>query len=81
MCISNAGSFPAFQMISTKHDAVIITYFLLEILRSAAPIPRMVVCGFAQAMLIAIVRAFANTTDLRSYMQTCFELIVLNKTA
>jgi len=64
-------------MTSCKHDAALITYFLLEILRSGAPIPRIAVCDFSKAILIALSRAFARSADLSDYLQTCYNIIIL----
>jgi len=54
MCITSKGSFPAFQMISAKQHASQISFFLLEILRSGAPIPPLVVSDFGKAILLAV---------------------------
>lgn len=75
MCVSEFGNFPAFQMVSAKQDASIISYFLSEIVRDGAPIPRIVVTDFGKAILIAVARTFANCLDLRHYMQICYEII------
>lgn len=39
MTVDSSGSIPTFQMISTAQNAVMISYFLLEIVRSGAPVP------------------------------------------
>lgn len=75
VCVSKVGNFPAFQMVSAKQDASIISYFLSEIIRNGAPTPRIVVSDFGKAILIAAARAFANCTDLQHYMQMCYNLI------
>lgn len=82
MCVSELGNFPAFQMVSAKQDAFIISYFLSEILRDDVPIPRIidfnkvtVVTDFNKAILIAVARTFANCLDLHYYMQICYEII------
>jgi len=63
-------------MTSCKHDAALITYFLLEMLRSGAPIPRIAVCDFSKAILIALSRAFAKSADLSDYFQTCYNILL-----
>lgn len=69
-------SVPVFQMISCKHDAALITYFLLEILRSFDTTN----CSlrfFSKAILIALSRAFARSADLADYMQSCYNILIL----
>lgn len=78
--VSSRGNFPVFQMISSKHDAAIITYFLLEIVRAGAPLPKMIVSDFGRAILIAVARAFSNCGDLHSYLRICYDIVVLGKT-
>jgi len=63
-------------MTSCKH-AALITYFLLEILRSGAPIPRIAVCNFSKAILIALSRVFARSADLSDYLQICYNILIL----
>lgn len=77
VCFNGVESVPIFQMISSKHDAALITYFLLEILRSGASIPRVAVCDFSNAILIALSRAFARSADLTDYMQSCYNILIL----
>lgn len=74
MCVSELGNFPVFQ-VSTKQDASTISYFLSEIVRADAPIPRIVVTDFGKAILITIARIFANCIDLNHYMQICYNII------
>jgi len=76
ICVSEKESIPVFQMTSCKHDAALITYFLLEILSSGAPIPRIAVCDFSKAILIALSRAFARSADLSDYLQTCYNILI-----
>ncbi|EFN66884.1 120.7 kDa protein in NOF-FB transposable element, partial [Camponotus floridanus] len=75
VCVSELGNFPAFQMISAKQDASMISYFLSEIIRDGAPIPKIVVTDFGKAILIAIAHIFANCIDLRHYLQICYNII------
>lgn len=75
VCVSELGNFPVFQMVSAKQDASLISYFLSEIVRDGAPIPRIVVTDFEKAILIAIARIFANCIDLRHYLQICYNII------
>lgn len=77
VCSNGTISIPVFQMTSCKHDAALITFFLLEILRSGASIPRIAVCDFSKAILIALSRVFARSADLSDYMQTCYNILIL----
>lgn len=75
MSVSTTGSVPVFQMLSAEQDTVAITSWLLKIVSSGIPIPRMVVCDFSQALLISISKAFAHKRDLHDYMQTCYDIV------
>ncbi|CAL1677483.1 unnamed protein product [Lasius platythorax] len=76
VCVSEFSNFPAFQMISAKQDAsIIISYFLSEIVRNGAPIPKIVVTDFGKAILIAVARIFGNCIDLNHYMQICYKIL------
>jgi len=66
----NKRGIPIFQMISTKQDAALLTYFLLEIRRADATIPSIVVIDNSRAMLAALARAFSNCADLKHYLQS-----------
>lgn len=70
---------PVFQMLSTKHDAALLTYFLLEIRRAGATVPSVVVTDYSRALLVALARAFADCADLKHYLQCCYDIIVKNK--
>lgn len=50
MQVNTNGNFPVFQMISSKQDAALISYFLAEIVRNGSPIPRIVVSDFCKAI-------------------------------
>lgn len=75
ICVTNKGSFPVFQMISSKQHASQISFFLLEILRSGAPIPPLVVSNFGKAILVAVARIFGNCRDLQNYLEICYNII------
>lgn len=77
ICVTTDVSFPEFQMLSMRQDAVIITMFFSDLLRLGAPKPRLIVCDFSRAILIAIVRTFADCSDLSHYMQRCYNFSVL----
>lgn len=52
-----------------------IKTWLLKVLSDGVSIPRMVVCDFSHALLIAILIAIARKIDLRDYMQCCFDIL------
>lgn len=76
---TETNSTPVFQMVSTKQDAAIITYFFLSILTDGAPSPRMIVIGFSKALLMAVSKAFANCADTRDYLQVLYDIVILQK--
>jgi len=73
--VTETTSNPVFQMVSTKQDASTITYFFLSILADGAPSPRMIVIDFSKALLMAVVKAFANCAD--TYILICKFYITL----
>lgn len=60
MYIDNDGSIPVFQMVSADHKSMHIAYFLRKIIAKGNEAPRMVVCDFGWAILIAVAEIFAN---------------------
>lgn len=77
--VTETTSTPVFQMVSTKQDASMIVYFLIAILADGAPLPRMVVTDFSKALLMAVSKAFANCADTCSYVQTLYDIVILEK--
>lgn len=77
----NKRGIPIFQMISTKQDAALLTYFLLEIRRVGAPIPSIVVVDHSRAMLTALARAFSNCSNLKHYLECCYDIVIQKKKA
>lgn len=43
---------PVFQMISTKQDASLLTYYLLEIRRAGTTVPSVIITDFSRAILL-----------------------------
>lgn len=70
---------PVFQMISTKQDAALLTYFLLEIRRAGAAVPSVTITDFSRAILVALARAFADCADLKNYLERCYDVVMKNK--
>lgn len=62
---------PVCQMLSEKHDANSITYWLNEWRRSGAPVPNEIVVDNSAALKSAVARVFAGT-DLKTYLNQCF---------
>lgn len=67
-------SISVFQMVSSKQDASLITYFLFKIIRSGARVLRIATSDFGRAILVALARVFANYADLKHYLQICFQI-------
>lgn len=63
---------PLFQMLSEKHDANIIQYWLGEWLCSGGIIPHEVITNFSFALLNAVARAF-NNCNLSDYVKLCLK--------
>jgi len=76
MSVTSHRSMPVFQMLSAEHDTVAITTWLLKILSCNIPRPRMVVCDFSHAILTSVSKVFADKSNLREYMQTCFDIVM-----
>lgn len=66
-------------MLSTKHDAALLTYFLLEIRRAGATALSVVVTNYSRALLVALVCVFSDCADLKHYLQCCYDITVKNK--
>lgn len=75
MYVSNDGSIPVFQMVSADHKAMHIAYFLQKIISAGNEPPRMVVCDFGWAILIAVAQIFGKCIDLRHYLKKCFNIV------
>lgn len=75
----NDKIFPLFQMISGKHDANTLYYWIREWLRSGAKIPKEVITDYSMALLIASSLAF-NQRSLQNYLDECFHQIFSSST-
>lgn len=64
------GIFPVFQILSEKHDANTISYFIKEWLRSGVSAPYETVTDFSFALLNGISLAF-NEYNLKTYVDNC----------
>ena len=59
-----------YQMMSTKHDIIILQYWLLALSKNATQIPRKCVPDFSLALLNAVTLSF-NSCRLESYLKKC----------
>lgn len=72
------GSVPVFQMISADHRAIMIAFFLRNIIAKGIPAPRTVISDFGYAILIAVANVFAKCIDFRDYLHKCYMTIMGN---
>lgn len=63
-------------MISEKHDANFIYFWLTEWLRISKSIPKEFTCDMSLALLNAGARAFGNQSSLATYIDTLFKCII-----
>lgn len=76
--VSKEGSVPVFQMISADHRAVIIAFFLRNIIVKGVSPPLVIVSDFGWAILIAASDVFAKCVDFRDYLQKCYSVVTDN---
>ena len=67
--------YAAANMLSEKHDANIIHYWIKEWQRSGALKPDIVVCDMSLALLSAAAKAFTQYSTLNDYLAQCFKLL------
>lgn len=76
LVISDVGyQVPIFSMLSEKHDANMIMFFLLEWRRLGGTVPKEFTSDMSLALLNGAARAFANHPSLDSYISTLFGII------
>jgi len=75
--VSKDGSVPVFQMVSSDHRAVMIAFFLRNIIAKGIPASSTVISDFGWAILIAVSDVFAKYVDFRDYLQKCYASAVL----
>lgn len=63
------------HMLSERHDNNSIYYWLIEWIRDGAPCPKQVITDMSLALMAAVVRAFTQYNNLKSYITTCFKLL------
>jgi len=62
------------QMLSERHNANAIHYWLSEWLKSV-PRPKEVVCDFSVALLNGIIRSFSNSRNITEYVEASYMLL------
>lgn len=73
LVISDGFQVPVFSMVSEKHDANFLTFWLMELLRCGGSVPKEFTADMSLALLNAGARAFANHSSLSSYIDTLFK--------
>lgn len=63
-------------MLSERHDANFIHFWLTEWLRLGGGVPREFTCDMSLALLNAAARALCNHSSLSSYLNTLFKCII-----
>lgn len=63
------------HMLSERHDNNSIYYWLIEWIRDGAPCPKQVITDMSLALMAAVVRAFTQYNNLKSYIRACFKLL------
>ncbi|KAE8743486.1 hypothetical protein FOCC_FOCC010909 [Frankliniella occidentalis] len=66
---------PVCQMLSARQDANIIKFWIDELLRDGAPIPKEVVTDHSKALINAVVVTFCGCYSLRDYFERCFHVL------
>lgn len=66
---------PVCQLLTEKHDAVFVSYWLKEWLRHDIPIPKSIVCDFSRALLNACSMAF-NEKCLGKYLDHSIKYLI-----
>ncbi len=62
------------DMLSERHNNNSICHWLMEWLRSGAPLPKQVVTDMSLALLSGVVRAFTTFTSVWDYIKFCYHL-------
>lgn len=70
------GQTPITQMVSEKQNTITIFNWFGEWVNSGIRIPNEAVCNLSYALLGAIPRAFRDGKSLKSYVETCFDILI-----
>lgn len=73
MAKTNGASIPISQMISQRHTARFISYWLGECFYKMPilPTPSEVVCDDSKAFMLALVKTFTNHQSVKEYIRAC----------
>lgn len=75
MLVTTEGSVPVFQGISNDQSSMQIGNLFRLILAKGAPIPPVTVSDFGWAILIASAQNFGKCSDLKDYLQQCYDIV------
>lgn len=67
------------HMLSKRHDNNSIYYWLIEWIRDGALCPKQIITDMSLALMAAVVRAFTQYNNLKSYISACFKLLTCAK--
>lgn len=76
---SNAYQTSVTQMLSEKHDTFTIFSWLMLWMKDGVSAPQETVCDFSMALLGAITRAFCGGMTIRTYIESCLEILTEKK--
>lgn len=76
LVVSDGYQVPVFSMLSEKHDANFIHFWLTEWLRLGGTVPKEFTSDMSLALLNAAARAFGNRSSLDSYIDSLFKCII-----
>lgn len=79
LVVSDGFQVPVFSMLSEKHDANFIHFWLTEWLRLGGSVPKEFTSDMSLALLNAAARAFGKHPSLDSYLDTLFKCIISNE--
>lgn len=74
--MSDGYQAPVFSMLSEKHDANFIHFWLTEWLRLGGSVPKEFTSDMSLALLNAAARAFGKHSSLDAYIDTLFKCIL-----
>lgn len=73
--MSDGYQVPVYSMVSERHEANFIHFWLTEWLRLAGGVPKEFISDMSFALLNAAARAFGNHSSLSTYLDTLFKCI------
>lgn len=73
--ISDEFQVPVFSLLSERHDANFLTFWLREFIRLGGSVPKEYISDMSMALLNAGAIAFGNRANLDEYIDTLFRLV------